>query len=29
MGAVDLLKELEILGVEVTADGDEVVLRRR
>lgn len=27
MGAVELLKELEILGVEVTVDGDEVVLR--
>ena len=27
MGAAELLKELEILGVEVTADGDEMVLR--
>jgi len=27
MGAAELLKELEILGVEVTVDGDEMVLR--
>ena len=27
MGAAELLKELETLGVEVTADGDEMVLR--
>ena len=27
MGAVELLKELEILGVSVSVDGDEVVLR--
>ena len=27
MGAVELLKELETLGVSVSADGDEMVLR--
>ena len=27
MGAVELLKELQTLGVEVTADGEEIVLR--